>query len=203
VLDHVKGRDGGAYDVLELEQFGLALLGEPIPPAAANRAYENAQTRVWSRTIDGYDGFVWVTAEYNFGVPAAFKNALDVLYPEWNHKAVGFVAYGADGGVRAVEHWRSVVANVRMVAVRAQVSLSIFSDWQCEEFAPLERRAGELGRVLDELEEMTATLEPLRVSGRHGASRGCPTALGDRQDDSSPGRTPLPAGFLGRLRGER
>ncbi|MGI5292019.1 NADPH-dependent FMN reductase [Nonomuraea polychroma] len=172
VLDHAKGRESGAYDLLELEQFGLALLAEPIVPGAANRAYENAQTRVWSRTIDEYDGFVWVTPEYNFGVPGAFKNAFDVLYPEWNHKAVGFVAYGADGGVRAVEHWRSIVANARMIAVRAQVSLSLFHDWQGEEFAPLERRAGELGRVLDELEEMAAALEPLRASGGQGTTRG-------------------------------
>lgn len=171
VFDHVKRRDGAVYDVLELEEFGLALLAEPIAPAAANRTYESAQTRVWSRTIDGYDGFVWVTPEYNFGVPAAFKNALDVLYPEWNHKAVGFVAYGVDGGVRAVEHWRSIVANVRMVAVRAQVSLSIFDDWRDEEFAPQERREDELVRTLDQIEEMAAILEPLRTLGRQSASR--------------------------------
>ncbi|ADB34051.1 NADPH-dependent FMN reductase [Kribbella flavida DSM 17836] len=166
VLDHAKPRAGGSYDVLELERFGLALLAEPIAPAAAGRAYENPQTSLWSRTIDAYDGFVWVTPEYNFGVPAAFKNALDLLYPEWNHKAVGFVAYGVDGGVRAVEQWRSIMTNVRMVAVRAQVSLSIFDDWQHEHFAPLERRVAELDRVLDELEEMAATLEPLRAVAR-------------------------------------
>jgi NAD(P)H-dependent FMN reductase len=171
VLDQAKGREGGTYDVLELEQFGLTLLAEPITPAAANRCYQNRQTCVWSRTIDDYDGFVWVTPEYNFGVPAAFKNALDVLYPEWNHKAVGFVAYGVDGGVRAVEQWRAIVANVRMIGTRAQVALSIYDDWQLEHFAPLERRADELDRVLNEVEQLAAVLEPLRSATRQNTTR--------------------------------
>ena len=61
-------------------------------------------------------------------VIAALKNAFDVLYPEWSDKPVAFVGYGADGAVRAIEHWRTIVANARMVAVRAQVSLSLFHD---------------------------------------------------------------------------
>lgn len=105
VHDHAECREGAAYDVIELRDAGLSLPDDRR-----------------------YDGFVWVTPEYNFGVPGAFKNALDLLYPEWNHKAVGFVSYGADGGVRAVEQWR----------------------------------------VLDQFEEMTITLTPLRMatSGR-------------------------------------
>ena len=60
-------------------------------------------------------GFVSDTPEYNHGVPGAFKNAVDSLGPEWVGKAVGFVSYGADGGVRCVEHWRAIVASFQMV----------------------------------------------------------------------------------------
>jgi len=151
------------FDLLELEDFDLPLLEEPTVPAAADREYETSQTRCWSETVDGYDGFVFVTPEYNHGVPAALKNAVDVLGPEWAHKAVAFVSYGADGGVRAVEQWRTILANVMMSDVRAQVSLLVFEDWQEGEFRPLDRREGELDTALDQLVEMTEAVRTLRV----------------------------------------
>ncbi|MEZ5114335.1 MAG: NAD(P)H-dependent oxidoreductase [Nocardioidaceae bacterium] len=52
-------------------------------PGAAGGVYENPKTTRWSQTIEQYDGYVFVTPEYNHGVPAALKNAVDVLYPEW------------------------------------------------------------------------------------------------------------------------
>jgi NAD(P)H-dependent FMN reductase len=151
------------FDLVEVAAFDLPLLTEPTVPAAADREYEVPETRRWSETIDQYDGFVFVTPEYNHGVPAAMKNALDLLGPEWNDKAVGFVSYGADGGVRAVEHWRTVVANVRLTDVRPQVSLLVFEDWRDGEFAPLERREGELDTMLDQLVGMTEAVRALRV----------------------------------------
>lgn len=156
------GRDDAQFELLELADFNLGLLAEPTVPGAANRNYENPETRVWSEKVDTFDGFVWVTPEYNHGVPAAFKNAFDLLYPEWVHKGVGFVGYGADGGVRAVEHWRTILANAQMHAVRAQVSLSTFTDFTDGEFTPAERREGELKTVLDQLIATTRACATLR-----------------------------------------
>lgn len=162
VMEQASQRKDADYELVTLADFNLPLLNEATVPGAAKRQYEIAETLEWSATIDRFDGFVWVTPEYNHGVPAAFKNALDVLYPEWNHKGVGFVAYGADSGVRAVEQWRVITANVRMIAVRAQVSLSTFSEWSEGVFTPLDRRAGELAGVFDQLEQITAALAPVR-----------------------------------------
>jgi NAD(P)H-dependent FMN reductase len=153
-------------DLLELEDFDLPLLDEPTVPSAADREYEVPETRAWSRTIDEYDGFVFVTPEYNHGVPAAMKNAVDVLGPEWANKAVAFVSYGSDGGVRAVEHWRAVLANLQVSDVRAQVSLQVFEDWEDGEFRPLERREDELATTLDQLVELTEAVRGLRVGSR-------------------------------------
>ena len=151
------------FDLLELDSFDLPLLDEPTVPAAADRDYETPQTRRWSEAIDSYDGFVFVTPEYNHSVPAAMKNAVDVLGPEWAHKAVGFVAYGADGGVRAVEHWRTIMANVMVSDVRAQVSLLVFEDWKDGEFHPLPRREGELDTMLGQLVDLTEAVRSLRL----------------------------------------
>jgi len=171
VHDHALQRDDVPgkvdFDLLELEDFDLPLLDEATIPAAADREYEVPQTRAWSERIAQYDGYVFVTPEYNHSVPAALKNAVDVLGSEWAHKAVGFVSYGADGGVRAVEHWRGVVANLMMNDVRAQVSLLVFEDWREGEFHPLDRREDELGTMLDQLVALTDAVRSLRV----GASR--------------------------------
>lgn len=162
VLDVAKQRGDASYELVDLADFDLDLLGEPTVPGAANRQYENERTARWGRTIDEYDGYVFVTAEYNHGIPAAFKNAVDVIYPEWVDKAVGFVGYGADGGVRAIEQWRTVVANVRLHAVRAQVSLSLFFDFENGDFKPLERRSAEAGALFDQLVPLAGAVKTLR-----------------------------------------
>lgn len=163
VLEHAQERDDVSYELLDVAAFDLPLLCEPTVPGAAKREYETPQTREWSKAVDGYDGFVWVTPEYNHGVPAAMKNALDVLYPEWGFKGFGIVSYGADGGTRATEQWRGILANVMGTVVRHQVALYQFLDWDDDdEFRPVERRPGELGNLLDLLEKTTAAIDTLR-----------------------------------------
>ncbi|MFL6159449.1 MAG: NADPH-dependent FMN reductase [Marmoricola sp.] len=162
ILERASQRDDAEFEIVELADFDLPLLCEPTIPGAAKRDYATPQTRVWSAKVDEFDGFVWVTPEYNHGVPAAMKNALDVLYPEWNHKAVGFVSYGANEGVRAVEHWRGIVANVLMVATRGQLTFSTFSEWPDGVFTPSERREGELRNLLKQLVAMTGAVGTLR-----------------------------------------
>ncbi len=108
--------------------------------------------RRWGDDINACDAFVFVTAEYNHGVPGAFKNAFDSIGPEWQGKPVGFVSCGSVGGVRAVEQWRQIVATFGMHDVSSQVSMSTFEEFDEQGgFAPSPRREKELRRMLDEL----------------------------------------------------
>lgn len=160
VLESAQGREGATYELVDVADAGLPLLDEPVPAAAAK--YSQEHTKAWAAKIAAYDGFVFVTAEYNHGVPGAFKNAFDFLFAEWNDKAVGFVSYGADGGVRSVEQWRGIVANAKMADVRAVVSLSVFTEFPDGTFTPGERRAGELAEVFAQVEAWSGALKPLR-----------------------------------------
>lgn len=153
-----RGTEGFEYELVDVADFGLGLMDQEVIPGMANRQYDNDAATAWSQKIDEFDGFVFVTAEYNHSIPGAFKNAFDWLTPEWGGKAVAFVGYGADGGVRAVEHFRTVVANAMMHAVRGQVSLSLFTEFDGNTLTPEDRRAGELAAALDQLEELTAKL---------------------------------------------
>lgn len=115
------------------------------------KSYDDDRVAAWSRAIDACDAFVFVTPEYNHGVPGAFKNAVDHLGPEWSEKAVGFVGYGSIGGVRAIEQWRGILANFRMVDVRSEINVSLFHEVVDGEIVLAERRAGELDALLTEL----------------------------------------------------
>jgi NAD(P)H-dependent FMN reductase len=75
--------------------------------------YSHDHTRAWSAKMASFDGYVFVTPEYNHGTSAALKNAIDFLYHEWNNKAAGFIAYGGTMGARAVENLRLVLKPLR------------------------------------------------------------------------------------------
>ncbi len=165
VLDQARARDDATYELLDLADFDLDLLDDPTEPGSAGRTYKNPKTQRWSRVVDGYDGFVWVTPEYNRGVPAAMKNAFDVLYLEWGHKAAGIVGYGGLGAARAAEQWRTILLNAQLFSVKRQVALSTSRDFTAGRFTPGERRPAELAAVLTDLTDLSRALRPMRHDG--------------------------------------
>ncbi|MEU1539112.1 NAD(P)H-dependent oxidoreductase [Actinacidiphila glaucinigra] len=165
VYENAALRDDAEYELVDVADYALPLLDEPVP--ASMGRYSRQHTFAWAEKIASFDGYVFVTAEYNHSIPGALKNAVDYLFAEWNNKAAGFVAYGSAGGTRAVEHLRLVMAELRVATVRAQVALSLFRDFaDMSRFEPGPRRAGELGVVLDEVVAWSEALAPLR----HGPS---------------------------------
>ncbi|MFF3255045.1 NADPH-dependent FMN reductase [Actinacidiphila glaucinigra] len=161
VYENAALRDDAEYELVDVADYALPLLDEPVPPSMGR--YSRPHTFAWAEKIASFDGYVFVTAEYNHSIPGALKNAIDYLFAEWNNKAAGFVAYGSAGGTRAVEHLRLVMAELRVATVRAQVALSLFRDFaDMSRFQPGPRRAGELGVVLDEVVAWSEALAPLR-----------------------------------------
>lgn len=128
VLDVAQKRGDAEYELVDIAEFNLPHLDEPMPPSMGQ--YSKPHTRVWSAKIDSFDGFVFVTPEYNHSTSGALKNAIDFLFKEWNNKAAGFVSYGSAGGARAVEHLRLVMAELMVADVRAQVMFSLFTDFE-------------------------------------------------------------------------
>ena len=54
-------RTDAEFVLVDLADYDLVLLDEETVPSDANRDYASPATRRWSETIDGLDGFVWVT----------------------------------------------------------------------------------------------------------------------------------------------
>lgn len=143
--------DDVEFELIELAKFDVPLLTTSVIPGTANKQYESPAVQAWSDAIDACDGYIFVSPEYNHSVPGAFKNAVDSIGPEFQGKSLAVVAYGADGGVRAGEHWRQIMANFNMHVVRSQMTINRFTEFDGDTFAPNERRAGELDSLVETL----------------------------------------------------
>ena len=155
-------RDDAEFELVDLRDYPLPHLDEPVAPAAGQ--YQNEHTKAWANKIASFDGFVIVTPEYNHSTSGVLKNALDYLYAEWNNKAVGFVSYGGTGGARAAEHLRLVCAELMMADVRQQVTLSMLTDFEnFTVFKPADYHRVTLNMLLDQVIAWSTALAPLRV----------------------------------------
>ena len=151
------------YEVIDLKAFDLPVYSGAIIPAMADREYGEERINAWSRAIDGCEGYVFVTPEYNHGVPGALKNAFDCIFPEWWSKAVAFVSYGAASGFRVVEQWRPIVANANMFDIKPQLAFSTILHWRDGVFTPTDRHAVEATALFDGLEAAVAAMSTLRA----------------------------------------
>jgi len=161
-------RSDATFELIDIRDFNLPLLDEPIPPSMGQ--YNREHTKAWARRIDALDAFVFVTPEYNHSTSGALKNAIDYLYREWNNKAAGFVGYGSAGGVRAVEHLRLIAAELQIATVRAQVQLSLFTDFEnFSAFKPAAVHEGALTAMLDQLVAWGTALRTVRQEAARAA----------------------------------
>ncbi|GJQ62518.1 MAG: FMN reductase [Melioribacteraceae bacterium] len=64
--------------------------------------------------LDGADGFIIVSGEYNHSIPPALSNLMDYFQSEYLYKPSGIVSYSAGifGGVRAAVHLRAYLAEL-------------------------------------------------------------------------------------------
>ncbi len=161
VYDIAAKRSDAEFQLVDLKEVNLPLLDEPVPPSQGK--YSQPHTKAWSALIASFDAYVFVTAEYNHGIPGALKNALDFLYAEWNNKAAGFVAYGSAGGTRAVEQLRLVMGELQIADVRAQVALSLFADFEnYTVFKPEARHEASVNAMLDQVIAWGTAMKTLR-----------------------------------------
>jgi len=158
--------DGVGYVGLDLLEFGLPVLDEPLP--AKWGRYDHEHTRRWSAAVGACDGFVFITPEYNHAEPGGLKNAIDFLFDEWGHKAAGFVTYGIQGGYRAAESLRLVLAELHVATVRQQVAVNLMTDFEIVDptepgsYQPAEHHERDLSTLLDEVVAWSTALAPLR-----------------------------------------
>jgi NAD(P)H-dependent FMN reductase len=161
VLDIAGMRADAVFELVDIQDFNLPPLDDPVPPALGQ--YAQAHTKAWAAAIAGFDGYVFVTPGYNHGTSGALKNAIDFLYREWNNKAAGFVGYGSAGGARAIENLRLVMGELMVADVRAQVMLSLRTDFDdFTKFNPAAHHEQAVDAMLDQVVAWSRALKTLR-----------------------------------------
>jgi NAD(P)H-dependent FMN reductase len=168
------GRVAATYDFVDLREHTLPLFAEADLPARSPSMSDVG--RRWRDLLARFDGFVFVTPEYNHGIPGALKNALDYAYPEFVRKPAAFLGYGGAGAARAVEQLRLNLVEMQMAPVRHAVHIAM------PDFGALVSGKKELGdfsylataaqAMLGDLEWWSAALRSARMaSGRPAAAQ--------------------------------
>ena len=163
VLENASQRTDAEFEIVDLKDFPLPHLDEAMPPSLGQ--YQGEHTKQWAAKVAEFDGYVFVTPEYNHSTSGVLKNALDYVYSEWNNKAAGIVSYGSVGGARAAEHLRLILAELQVATVRQQVPLSLMTEFEnFSVFKPGDYAVASLGVLLDQLVAWTKALEPLHAN---------------------------------------
>ena len=116
-----QARGDFAYELLDLRDYPLPFFNEA--GSAMGAPVEDETGQRWQQKVAEFDGFIIVTAEYNHGVPAVLKNALDFAYRQWNRKPVAFVGYGSVGAARAIQELRLLASAMQMMPIGHAVHL--------------------------------------------------------------------------------
>ncbi|RAP73617.1 NADPH-dependent FMN reductase [Paenibacillus montanisoli] len=161
VTEIANKRSDATFELVDIADYNLPLLDEPVP--ASMGQYSKPHTIAWSDKIASFDGYVFVTPEYNHATSGALKNAIDFLYHEWKDKAAGFVGYGGSGGARAIENLRLIVGELHIADVRAQVGLSLMTDFEnFSIFKPAAYQEQAVNTMLDQVIAWSGALKTLR-----------------------------------------
>ena len=121
MLKQAQARDDMTVELVDVRDYNLPFFNEMASNLWMPSQDPNAVK--WQNKLAEFDGYIFVTAEYNRSVTASLKNALDQAYKEWGHKPMSAIAYGALGGARAVEHLRTIAVELQMVPTRNAVHI--------------------------------------------------------------------------------
>lgn len=123
LVGQVPSSEDVVFELVDLADWPLPMDGEPGVPARDGPVAD--MTRAWSRKVSAASAFVFVTPQYNWGYPAALKNALDHLYREWAGKAAMVVTYGFHGGGKCAAQLRQVLEGLHMRPLQTMPALTL------------------------------------------------------------------------------
>jgi len=162
VYEAAKKRTAFETEFIDLKSINLPFMDEPEHPRF--QKYTKQHTKDWSKKIEAADAFIFVTPEYNYGMPAPLKNAIDYLVKEWAFKPVAMVGYGGiAGGTRSIQQLKQVT-NVLQMFPFDGLLLPNFTKQINEEgiFAATEGNEKAVELMFAQLEKLHKTLVALR-----------------------------------------
>jgi len=149
-------RGDANYEIVDISDYELPFFGTTDGTELGIIA--------WNQKLASLDGFIFIVQEYNHSITGALKNALDSARDAWHDKAAGIISYGAVGGVRAAEHLRGILAELKVADVKTHPALSVFFDFENRsKFNPQPLHLQTVNTMLDEVMAWSAALKILRI----------------------------------------
>ncbi len=121
IFDLANARDDLDVEIVDIKEFDLPFFNAPASNAWMPSTDENVIA--WQKKIAAFDGYIFLTAEYNHSITGGLKNAIDQSAVEWARKPAAYVGYGGVGAARAIEHLRAINIEQQMVNVRSAVHI--------------------------------------------------------------------------------
>ncbi|ESZ95766.1 putative NAD(P)H-dependent FMN reductase LOT6 [Sclerotinia borealis F-4128] len=105
-----------SISIVDIGSFGLPVFDEPAIPAQvpAQGSFIHAHSVAWSAEISKYDAYIFVSPEYNYGIPGGIKNAIDYLHNEWIGRPAMIITYGAKGGQSANRNLNETLTGMKL-----------------------------------------------------------------------------------------
>jgi NAD(P)H-dependent FMN reductase len=162
VYDRASRRNDAEFELIDLRDYPLPHLDEPLPPSLGR--YQREHNRAWAGTIASFDGSSSSPPSTTTLCRGA-QERLDYLHTEWANKAAGIVSYGGLSGIRAAEQLRLICGALQMADVTQQVALSLHTEFEnYTTFKPADHTATALDALLDQVIAWSAALAPLRAA---------------------------------------
>ena len=163
-IERAKAHGKFEVESVDLREWNLPVFDEPTHPRFRKPVKEHSKR--WAAKVAEADAFVFVTPEYNYGMPPSLLNAITYLSHEWFYKAAGFVSYGGlSGGTRATQMARGVLATMKMVPIPEGVAIPFFLKMIADgKFIPGEMQDKGITAMLDELHKWDTALKTLRTT---------------------------------------
>lgn len=116
--------EGVEIETVDLKELNLPQFEEPASPMMNPDRQPEGVVKQWLDTLASADGFVFITPEYNHGMPGGLKNAIDLIDHQVTKKPFAVVGHGGTGAARAIAQVKQVL-NANIGAVPMPVSVHV------------------------------------------------------------------------------
>lgn len=104
-------------EIVDLKDYPMPFMEEPVSPRYNPDRQPVPEVKKWLDKIAEFDGYVFVTPEYNRSTSAVLKNAIDHFDYQIEKKPVALVGHGSSGGAQAIANLRMVLPGAGAVTI--------------------------------------------------------------------------------------
>jgi len=124
VVNEAKSFPDTMVELVDLADYPMPFLDEPISPRFNPERKINEQAGKWVTKLAEADAYIFVTPEYNHSISGMLKNAIDYVTFELAKKPATVVSHGTVGGARAAMHLKEILSESQAAIIPKAVAFA-------------------------------------------------------------------------------